>query len=811
MRIFRDILDDYGRDALTLARRWETMATREAAAHEKIAFVHRCMRDETPPKCLRLRPIFSHPKCVEAVAQYQKHMMRAMLDFGHQRIQSLNRQIEETQRRLCDVITPERFAEVGAAVGAAARHARLEKIHVLRQKTDTLKKLDNRFKPAALVHNLSSKTLTESQMRLLQRDAGFNLGDARPLDFLAAIQPALHFLNANEEIKDELSHRISAIASHHRPKCNLTREEVDAKKQLRQDKTIVILPADKGRATVVMDRTAYVAKAETLLEDADSYRTLQKDPLPSIKQRLRQTVTQLTKMKKITAAEAKKIRPKDSAVARFYGLPKIHKEGTPLRPIVSLRGSPMFGLAEWLTTGLKPLILHSETTARSSTDFLERIRGIKLADDEVMVSFDVVSLFTSIPQTLAKSTIRELIEDHGMPKDLERLTLDEVLGLLEHALRTIFVFNGQLYEQTRGTPMGSPVSGIIAEAVLQKLERQVLPISQHKFWTRYVDDTFVIVRRDQQEQLRTQLNGVFPEIQFTMEEEKDGRLPFLDVLVARQRDGSLETSVFRKPTHTDNLLHADSNHPAGHKVSCLRALFRRVETHCSTHTAKKQELATLRRMCRSNGYKPAFVKRCLRPRPERQQRPGERKEGRSEARWYGVPYISSMSEAVARLLAPHGIRLAHRPAQTLRVTLMQTKDPLRDEEKTGLIYEVPCGDCDGVYVGETDRPLQTRIQEHRAAVRRCDPKSLVFDHAVQHGHAFDFDQARIIDRDRTRGGRLFKEAWQSGAKAVNRHADLHPAFRSLRRPLTEGMEHTTPAGRDEQPPRSPPPPPNPSQ
>ena len=416
-----------------------------------------------------------------------------------------------------------------------------------------------------------------------------------------------------------------------------------------------------------------------------------------------------------------------------------------------------------------------------------------------MVSFDVVSLFTSIPRTLASTTIRELLLKDGMPEGLQRLNPDEVLELLGYALRTIFTFDGQQYEQIRGTPMGSPVSGVIAEAVLQKLENVVLPISKPRFWTRYVDDTFVIVRRDQRDQLQISLNSVFPEIQFTMEEEKDGHLPFLDVLVSRNADGTLETTVFRKQTHTDNLLHAESNHPVQHKMSALRTLFQRVETHCSTPAAKQQETNTLLRMCRSNGYSKTFINRCMRNRVDRAQ-PHPRAP---ETRWCSAPYLHSTSEAVARLLTPYGLRLAHKPAHTIRTTLMRPKDPLTEDEKTGLIYCIPCNDCDKVYIGETDRQLQTRVKEHQGAVRRRDLKSLIFEHSVDHGHKFAFDQARAIDRARTRGGRLFKEAWHSRDNAINRHVGLHPAYKALQHRTTgepPEAEETSDGPVDEQPP-----------
>ena len=193
---------------------------------------------------------------------------------------------------------------------------------------------------------------------------------------------------------------------------------------------------------------------------------------------------------------------------------------------------------------------------------------------------------------------------------MERLTQEEVTKWLRFSLRTVFTFDGQLYEPLQGTPMGSPISGVITEAVLRKLESIIFPEYRPRFWTRYVDDTFVIVKRNRKSHLQDRLNSVSPEVQFTMEDEENGHLPFLDVLVTRKEDGGLETMVSRKPTNTDNILHADSNHPMEHKISALCALFRRIETHCSTPAAKAEELRTVLRIGRANGYTSIILNRC---------------------------------------------------------------------------------------------------------------------------------------------------------------------------------------------------------
>ncbi|BHF82140.1 hypothetical protein SprV_0802527700 [Sparganum proliferum] len=287
-----------------------------------------------------------------------------------------------------------------------------------------------------------------------------------------------------------------------------------------------------------------------------------------------------------------------------------------------------------------------------------------------MVSFHVVSLFTSIPQALAVETLSDLLrqnydEGDGQP------TAQDLIELMEHCLKTFFFTSeGIIYEQIKGTPMGSPIFELIAETVLQKLEKGLFGEHKPKFWARYVDDTFVIIGQDKITYYEELLNSIIPDLQFTTEEEMESKLSFLDVLVCRQPDGKLATLVYRKPTNTLQMLSYNSNNPLQHKRSCVRTLYRRVETHCSTPAAKLNEIKLLQELFRANGYPRTFVER-------NRKQPRKRNEEPSQSNsWRSIPYMKGVSEAVARSLAPLGIGVAHRPDSTIRRQVMRPKDPI---------------------------------------------------------------------------------------------------------------------------------------
>nr|VZI23073.1 unnamed protein product [Spirometra erinaceieuropaei] len=178
-------------------------------------------------------------------------------------------------------------------------------------------------------------------------------------------------------------------------------------------------------------------------------------------------------------------------------------------------GTPAYGPAKWLFRLLKLLAAEAATTVSSSTQILEKHKGVSLHQNEVVVSFDVTSILTSVPQYLAIETI-ELQLQRKYDETENRLGHAQNLQLLKLCLRTYFTLDGTIYKQVKGTPMGSPSSGFIAEAVLQRLESLVFQHNRPKSWVRYVDDTFAVIERDQVLTFTEHLNAVFSDIKFTM-------------------------------------------------------------------------------------------------------------------------------------------------------------------------------------------------------------------------------------------------------------------------------------------------------
>ena len=140
------------------------------------------------------------------------------------------------------------------------------------------------------------------------------------------------------------------------PKQNLSEEEISAIKELKSYDDIVILNADKGNCTVVLDKTKYHKKVSILLQDPKTYRTVKKNPTSRIEKRLNSFVWNVIECKKLSFSIYKFLRSTDSVLPRMYGLAKIHKPNLPLRPIASFVGSATFELSKFLKNILPPLV-----------------------------------------------------------------------------------------------------------------------------------------------------------------------------------------------------------------------------------------------------------------------------------------------------------------------------------------------------------------------------------------------------------------------------------------------------------------------
>ena len=161
------------------------------------------------------------------------------------------------------------------------------------------------------------------------------------------------------------------------------------------------------------------------------------------------------------------LSPKSSRLAHLYGLPKTHKATLSMRPILSATGTYNYNLAKWLEQKLKPLSLNEYTITDAFT-FADEIRTHTMNEDDILVSY--VPLDETIKILVSKAFTSDWFnKTYGL-----NLQQDQLARLLEIATTNqLFQFNGQLYQQTDGVAMGSPLGPLMVNVFMCHLEEKL--------------------------------------------------------------------------------------------------------------------------------------------------------------------------------------------------------------------------------------------------------------------------------------------------------------------------------------------------
>ena len=258
----------------------------------------------------------------------------------------------------------------------------------------------------------------------------------------------------------------------------------------------------------------------------------------------------------------------------------------PICPIVSACGTATYNTARFITKSLQNYYGKTSSFVKDSTDFIMKIKHLSInPEEQTLVSFDISALFTSIPVPVALQVINSKISTCTSFTNICKIPKEKFIKLMEFTLTNyIFCFNTKFYKQLQGTAMGSPVSPVIVNIYMEYFESLAIPSSPTsiKWWFRYVDDVHSATRKDQVNQLRKHLNSIDPHIKFTIELPGTDRLPFLNTLT-KPTPNSIESTVYRKPIHTDRYLDYNSNHPISAKLAVIYTLIHRAKQVCSTH------------------------------------------------------------------------------------------------------------------------------------------------------------------------------------------------------------------------------------
>ncbi|XP_039309096.1 uncharacterized protein LOC120358569 [Solenopsis invicta] len=559
--------------------------------------------------------------------------------------------------------------------------------------------------PTHTVKNLNSHVLSPSKVSLLSKGHNFAVTPTSipTEEIISQIETAI-FCLPPEASNDIRQRAVNILRKAKPPSQNISRKERLALRNLKQNNNILILPADKGN--VVMYKEDYCNKINVMLSDGSVYRKLKRNPTSSIEKK----TSVLLKNSGLPPEIIKYLIPRELSAPRFYGLPKIHKESILLCPIVSNIGGPSYQLARYLTKPLQKLTGHNGSNIKNSIDFVKKITKIKTKPNDILISFDVVSLFTNVP-------VQDTFKESSLNKPLE--------------------------------PQWDPVSPIIANIFMEHLDGKILKNAPLKpsTWFRYVDNTFVIWSHGKETlpPFFAFLNAQHPNIKFTMEVEQKNQILFLDVLVRRNGDGTLGHRVYRKPTHTDRYLYATSHHHPSQKNSVISSLVYRALT-VSEPTFLDEELQHFYQTLIRNGYNSKNINQITKRLKNKISSPNDTEnldEEREMKMTAVLPYLQGTTKRIGRILSKHNIRVIFKLQKKIAQLLPNPKDQRPSLETPG-VYKILCV-CGKVYIVETGRKIDTRIKEHQRCAKYSHfSQSALAEHWIETGHAVQYDKPTML-------------------------------------------------------------------
>ena len=360
---------------------------------------------------------------------------------------------------------------------------------------------------------------------------------------------------------------------------------------------------------------------------------------------------------------------------QLYGLPKIHKTGAPIRPIVSFYNTPLSALHKVLSTFLKPLT-NSCLRLKDSTALMQHLDTTYSPTHPYHASLDVVSLYTSCDMRAARDiAIDKFNVDPSLLPD--NISVNTISSLINFCLdNSYFEYDNTFYSQNSGGPMGSPLTVELAEIRTSYIEELALNTSPDppNSYRHFVDDGLGDFRdRQHAETYLLFINSLSSDLQYTLEHPADdGSLPFLDVLIHPDKS----TSVYRKPTHTNLYLKYNSSTNNATKDSVIRSLTRRAYNLCSPQHLDA-ELTTVYNICLSNGFPPqrtTTIMEQVKTKMERRttnlsHRQFKKLLNNDRSLKVSLPYHPTVGKPLKSLLNKHDIDVTYSSSPNLRSLL----------------------------------------------------------------------------------------------------------------------------------------------
>ena len=409
--------------------------------------------------------------------------------------------------------------------------------------------------------------------------------------------PSMTFSKNLEDYLEATQAEIARVAIHN-VNNNTNNAELTALNALKNDRSIVIKPFDKGRGIAIVNHSDYQAEIERQL-NSHHYKKLESDITQDTKKIVQDTLLDMLSEKEFDESTFEYLSPYNHKIRTpvIYVLPKIHKAPPANskfagRPIISGNGSPTEKISEFVDYFLLPIVTKQNTYVKDTNHIIKVLEATPLPKTVLLATLDVIAMYTNTPQEEALDVCQEAFEkaEKGF-YEINKISSVSMRKLIELILtRNCFEFNNQFYLQKIGCAMGSQASPEICDLVMHRLENQIIPTdSKILKWLRYRDDILLLYNGTPREleQLVNRMNEIHNFLKFTVE-ISDTELTYLDLKIFKgprfRTNGLLDTKIYTKPTETFQYLDRKSVHPLATFKGFIKGEVLRYARLCNNET-----------------------------------------------------------------------------------------------------------------------------------------------------------------------------------------------------------------------------------
>ncbi|CAF2086674.1 unnamed protein product [Rotaria magnacalcarata] len=379
---------------------------------------------------------------------------------------------------------------------------------------------------------------------------------------------------------------------------------------------VVVRKSDKSKVFHLGRLDEYNKNSNEYKEKTKAYKCLgTEDPLADLIQRTNKYLLDLRLIKWITQKQYEQlsIKPNEVELAHLYYLPKAHKPGTPLRPIVSELKHPTIKISKFLDQLLRPLfdLMASKTTVTSGFELAKYIQEwskVNLRQDTLFCTLDVKDLYTMVPQIEGVLSLKKIL-DYLQLKQIDGLKIETIIRLSRFVMKNnYFSYDGQYYHQIRDGAMGSPLTLTMANCYMFFYEQQIIRQINNSggLYFRYIDDIFITINWPARHLFKQIDRWNHFDENIKLSENIGSNVDFLDLHIENQ-EGKLFTTVYQKPSYEPYYLPFNSIHPLHMKKNIVFTMLLRAIRYCSTFQAYLNEREKLRMTLLMNKYPSKFL------------------------------------------------------------------------------------------------------------------------------------------------------------------------------------------------------------